>query len=174
MAKNVEIKARIEADRFESLRQRSGEIASDGPIKLVQTDTFFHSKTGRLKLREFADGSAELIYYERPDIAGPKTSSYVRSNCPSPATMKEALSGSNGVLGVVKKDREVFFVGQTRVHLDRVEGLGAFLELEVVLEEHESAEMGEMIARKIMQKLNIEQSQLVSGAYFDLLAQQIA
>jgi predicted adenylyl cyclase CyaB len=174
MAKNVEIKARIEADQFETLRRLSSEIATDGPIKLVQTDTFFQSLNGRLKLREFGDGSAEIIYYERPDCKGPKTSSYIRSSCPSPATLKEALAGSNGVLGVVKKDREVYFVNQTRVHLDRVDGLGTFLELEVVLEEGESAELGEAIAQEIMNQLDVDQSQLVSGAYFDLLANQHA
>ena len=91
MAKNVEIKARIEADQFATLRKRAGEIATDGPIELVQTDTFFQSRTGRLKLREFVDGSAELIFYERPDVEGPKTSNYVRSECASPSTMKRAI-----------------------------------------------------------------------------------
>ena len=174
MAKNVEIKARIEADKFEDLRLRSGEMATDGPMELIQTDTFFGSHRGRLKLREFGDGSAELIFYERPDREGPKTSSYVRSTCPAPETMKEALAGSNGILGVVKKDREVFLVNQTRIHLDRVEGLGTFLELEVVLGEFDSEELGESIAHKLLDQLDVGQSQLVSGAYFDLLAEQIA
>ena len=132
MGENVEIKARVEADQFAILRRRAAEMATGEPVALHQTDTFFQSRTGRLKLREFADGSAELIFYERPDCEGPKTSTYVRSECQMPSTMKEALSQSNGVLGVVKKNREVFFVGQTRVHLDLVEGLGTFLELEVV------------------------------------------
>jgi predicted adenylyl cyclase CyaB len=169
MARNIEIKARIEADQFGRLRQLASEIATDGPIRLEQTDTFFRSRRGRLKLREFAGDSAEIIFYERPDCEGPKTSFYVRTQCPSPVTMKAALAESNGILGVVKKQREVFFVGQTRIHLDQVEGLGAFLELEVVLSDGDSEEQGEKLARDLMGQLNVADSQLVSGAYFDLL-----
>lgn len=170
MARNVEVKARVAPEAFEELRRLAAKIASDGPIELVQTDTFFHSHTGRLKLREFSDGSAELIFYERPDCLGPKTSSYVRSSCPSPATMKAALGGAQGILGVVKKHREVFFVDQTRVHLDQVDGLGTFLELEVVLGPSDSDEVGEQIARELLEQLNVADSQLVAGAYFDLLS----
>lgn len=171
MAQNTEIKARIAPDQFDTLRQRAAEIATAGPVLLEQVDTFFNSRTGRLKLREFTDATAELIHYERPDREGPKISSYVRSDCPAADSMKEALNGSNGILGIVKKRREVFFVGQTRIHLDQVEGLGTFLELEVVLGDQDTKEMGESTAGEIMKQLNVDQSQLVSGAYFDLLAQ---
>lgn len=169
MAQNVEIKARIEESEFETLRRRSIEIATSGPITLIQIDTFFQSRQGRLKLREFGDGTSELIFYERPDCEGPKTSTYIRSACSTPATTKRALASSIGILGVVKKDREVFFVNQTRIHLDQVEGLGTFLELEVVLDDGDSPDQGELIARELMQDLDVDCSQLVSGAYFDLL-----
>ncbi len=169
MARNVEIKARIESTAFEELRQRAAILATDGPIEFLQTDTFFNSQTGRLKLREFADGSAELIFYERPDCVGPKISSYTRSACPSPETIKESLARANGILGVVKKHREVFFVEQTRVHLDRVDGLGTFLELEVVLAPNDSAELGQQIAGELLTQLGVADSQLVSGAYLDLI-----
>ena len=169
MARNVEIKARIDGAQFERLRQRAAEIATDGPVRLEQTDTFFQARRGRLKLREFADGTAEFIYYERPDCEGPKTSSYIRSQCDSPATMKETLDRAHGILGVVKKKREVFFVNQTRIHLDQVDGLGAFLELEVVLRDGDSEDQGEQMARDIMKQLRVSEEQLVSGAYFDLL-----
>ena len=170
MARNVEIKARINPDDFGDLRMLAASIATDGPIELNQTDTFFTSTTGRLKLREFPDGSAELIFYERPDCEGPKTSCYVRSDCPSPETMKKALGGALGVLGVVEKNREVFFVEQTRVHLDRVNGLGTFLELEVVLGPDDSEESGQQIASEILKRLNVADSQLVACAYFDLIS----
>jgi predicted adenylyl cyclase CyaB len=170
VARNIEIKARIEPEKFDALRSLAVNIATDGPIELMQTDTFFRSQTGRLKLREFADGSGEMIYYERPDCEGPKTSSYIRSSCSSPATMKEALGGALGVLGVVHKHREVYLVGQTRVHLDRVGKLGTFLELEVVLGADDSEEPGERIVRELMKLLDVTDSQLVSGAYFDLMA----
>ena len=62
-------------------------------------------------------------------------------------------------------------IGRTRVHLDRVDGLGQFLELEVVLENQETAASGTAVARELMADLGIEPSQLVEGAYIDLLAQ---
>lgn len=173
MAQNVEIKARIDASKFELLRTRAAGLATKGPIQITQTDTFFACASGRLKLREFGDATAELIAYQRPDTTGPKTSNYVRSQCDA-ESMKEALHRALGTIGVVKKSREVFFNHQTRIHLDRVEGLGTFLELEVVLESSQGEAMseaeGQVEAEKLMAELGVEKSELVSGAYFDLLA----
>jgi len=72
-------------------------------------------------------------------------------------------------MGSVRKNRILFLVGRTRIHLDRIEGLGDFLELEVVLEEGERVEAGEAIARDLMQKLQILPDQLIEQAYIDLL-----
>jgi predicted adenylyl cyclase CyaB len=70
----------------------------------------------------------------------------------------------------VRKQRTLFLAGRTRIHLDRVEGLGDFLELEVVLAEGEPADAGVREARALMHALGVESSQLVEGAYVDLLA----
>ena len=75
-------------------------------------------------------------------------------------------------MGRVQKHRTLFLVGRTRVHLDNVKGLGHFLELEVVLNEGELAEAGIREAQSLMARLGIESSQLVEGAYIDLLAQR--
>lgn len=168
MGRNVEIKARIDGDEFELLRNRVAEISTSGPFELNQTDTFFVSRNGRLKLREFGDSTAELIFYQRPDKTGPKTSDYVLSKC-DPDSMRAALTGSNGVVGVVKKTRELFFIEQTRVHLDTVEDLGTFLELEVVLEDNQTEQTGEEIANRILATLKVPRSSLISTAYLDLL-----
>jgi len=168
MPRNVEIKARIDGDQFELLRKQVTKLATEGPVELNQTDTFFNCNNGRLKLREFGDSTAELIFYQRPDQAGPKTSNYVLSKC-DPETMKAALAGSNGIVGVLKKKRELFFIGQTRVHLDTVDDLGTFLELEVVLNGNQTEESGQDIAEQILATLNIAQSRLISTAYIDLL-----
>jgi len=74
------------------------------------------------------------------------------------------------VIGRVKKHRTVFIAGRTRIHLDRVEGLGEFLELEVVLREDETVEAGMEEARTLMAGLGVAPEQLLSGAYLDLLA----
>uniref|UniRef100_A0A8C3FEW7 CYTH domain-containing protein n=1 Tax=Chrysemys picta bellii TaxID=8478 RepID=A0A8C3FEW7_CHRPI len=85
----------------------------------------------RTSLFPFQDGRGQLIFYERPDSEGPKLSHYSISPTADPAGLKAVLSQALGVQGVVKKERRLYVVGQTRVHLDRVEGLGDFLELEV-------------------------------------------
>ena len=168
MPRNVEIKARVDAEVFEQLRSHVAKMSTSGPLELCQTDTFFHSNNGRLKLRQFGDSTAELIFYKRPDQSGPKTSQYVISKC-DPVSMLAALTGSNGIVGVVKKKRELFFINQTRIHLDTVENLGTFLELEVVLEEDQTEQLGEKIANQILANLNVPHSCLISQAYIDLL-----
>jgi predicted adenylyl cyclase CyaB len=168
VARNVEIKARLES--MAALEQKVRTVATHGPQLLQQTDTFFHAQHGRLKLREFADGSAELIAYSRSDQSGPKLSSYERIAVHDAAGLTRALARSNGITLQVRKQRTLYLVGQTRVHLDRVEDLGDFMELEVVLAEGESLEHGERVAQELMQTLGIAPDQLVANAYADLLA----
>jgi predicted adenylyl cyclase CyaB len=168
MARNIEIKARIAA--VNALYERTTLLADAGPTHIVQEDVFFHCDRGRLKLRSFADGSGELIFYRRADQAGPKESFYVRSPTVSPGSLCEALTLAYGEVGRVKKQRTLFLVGRTRVHLDRVEGLGDFLELEVVLGDDEAADVGVREAHALMRQLGIGADQLIEDAYLDLLA----
>ena len=167
MARNVEIKARV--DDLEGLRHRLATLPIRGEEHLDQIDTFFRVAHGRLKLREFADGSAELIYYERPDNGGVKLSQYERLPLPKPTALKQVLTTSLGVRGTVTKHRDVYLVGQTRIHLDTVDGLGTFLELEVVLEESDTPEAGEAIVIELLRALQIAPGSLLRGAYIDLL-----
>ncbi|MBN2317472.1 MAG: class IV adenylate cyclase [Acidobacteria bacterium] len=169
MARNIEIKARIES--VESVFPKAAELADEGPIEIIQDDTFFPCENGRLKLRAFSRNEGELIFYRRADRKGPKESFYLVSPTNSPETLRESLSLAYGRAGRVRKKRTLFLAGRTRIHLDRVEGLGDFLELEVVLEEGESVESGEAEARELMKKLGIGPDQLIEGAYVDLLAQ---
>lgn len=167
MARNVEIKARI--NDLEALRYRLATLPIRGEEHLDQIDTFFKVARGRLKLREFADGSAELIYYERPDNRGAKLSHYERLCLPKPTALKHVLTTSLGVRGTVRKHRDVYLVGQTRIHLDTVDRLGTFLELEVVLGESDTPESGEAIATDLLRALQIPQQSLLRCAYIDLL-----
>lgn len=166
-ARNVEIKARVAS--LDAVRGRAEPLADGPPVRIDQDDTFFRCAHGRLKLRDFGDGRGELIHYERPDAAGPKVSRYVRSPTASPATLREALAAAHGVIGRVVKQRLLLLVGRTRVHLDEVRGLGAYVELEVVLRDGEHADAGVDEARRLMAALGIAPSQLVEGAYLDLL-----
>jgi predicted adenylyl cyclase CyaB len=167
MARNIEIKARV-AD-MPALTARTAAIADSGPVEIPQDDTFFRCDNGRLKLRVFESGHGELIFYRRPAADGPKVSFYVLSPTESPDTLREALTLANGQEGRVVKHRTLFLVGRTRVHLDRVQGLGDFMELEVVLAEGESAEDGVREADELMARLQIAADCLVEGAYHDLL-----
>lgn len=166
MARNIEIKARV-ADR-RALQAAVGAIATAGPTEILQDDTFFACPNGRMKLRDFATGEGELIFYWRSDTAGPKESQYFRSPTTAVASLREALARGYGEIGRVRKHRTLYMVGRTRVHLDEVEGLGAFLELEVVLAEGEPAQAGIEEAQDLMARLGIAPSALVPGAYIDL------
>jgi predicted adenylyl cyclase CyaB len=169
MARNVEIKARIES--VEAMAARVAALADRGPIEIDQDDTFFTCSQGRLKLRAFSPTQGELIFYQRPNQAGPKESRFVVSPTSSPDSLREALVLAYGSAGRVRKHRTLYLVGRTRVHLDRVEDLGDFLELEVVLAEDESPDAGVKEARALMMALGLADGQLVDGAYVDLLSQ---
>jgi predicted adenylyl cyclase CyaB len=168
MARNIELKARLaDLDKTWLLVR---ELAGHAPEVIEQDDTFFACAVGRLKLRVFADGTGELIAYERADEAGPKCSEYIITPVTHPQNMRRALARALGVTGRVIKRRVLFLIGRTRVHLDRVQDLGDFLELEVVLEENESPDEGVAEAHNLLNRLQINAAQLVSGAYVDLLA----
>lgn len=167
MARNVEIKARV--PELAAVEAKARALATSGPTEIAQDDTFFACASGRLKLRELAPGSGQLIHYARGDTAGPKVSDYTISPTASPATLREALGRALGTVGRVRKQRRLYLVERTRVHLDQVEGLGSFVELEVVLAEGESAADGEAVAHRLMEALGIRADQLVEGAYLDLM-----
>jgi predicted adenylyl cyclase CyaB len=170
MSRNVEIKARIES--IEALVAKAAAIAKEGPFEIEQDDTFFACHAGRLKLRAFSRTSGELIFYRRSNQCGPKESFYVRSPTSEPDSLREALTLAYGQVGRVRKHRILFLVGGTRIHLDRVENLGHFLELEVVLAEGEALEVGVREATELVSRLGIQQHQLVEEAYVDLLARR--
>jgi predicted adenylyl cyclase CyaB len=170
MARNIEIKARIES--VESLAERVAAIADEGPIEMLQDDTFFTCERGRIKLRAFSATEGQLIFYQRPNGKGPKESSYIISSTAAPGSLREALSLAYGQAGRVRKHRTLYVVGRTRVHLDRVEGLGQFVELEVVLCNGEDTTPGIEEAQRLMALLGISSAQLLDGAYVDLLAQR--
>jgi predicted adenylyl cyclase CyaB len=167
MPTNIEIKAR--ARDFLELKRRA-EAISDSPVEVIpQEDTFFVTSKGRLKLRILAPDRAQLVYYERPDQDGPKRSDYFIFNTNDPENLKTALRLALGIRGVVRKTRYLYMVGQTRVHLDDVERLGQFLELEVVLRADQSDADGQAIADDLMKRFGIEPTDLIEGAYMDLL-----
>lgn len=170
MPANIEIKARVrDFARFEA---RATALSGAAPQVIPQEDTFFNVSRGRLKLRQLSLEEAQLVYYERPDQQGPKRSHYLIYSTRNPASLKAALTAALGVRGVVRKTRLLYLVGQTRIHLDDVEGLGSFMELEVVLHPGQSDASGQAIAEDLMQKLGVAKEDLLEGAYMDMLEEK--
>ena len=167
MPSNIEIKARVRD--FNEIRRRAEQL-SDRPVEMIsQEDIFFHTPQGRLKLRVLSQDKAQLIYYTRPDQEGPKRSDYHIFLTSDPENLKRVLELAHGIRGIVRKTRYLYLVGPTRVHLDDVEDLGQFMELEVVLQDGQSDAEGQATAEDLMAALGVERSDLLEGAYMDLL-----
>lgn len=177
MPRNIEIKARLDAG-VEALLPRACAVAGSEPQRIAQDDTFFHVARGRLKLREFADGSAELIHYQRADGAEVRASDYVRVPVSDPRALREALARACGEVGRVRKQRWLLIVEaagfSTRIHLDRVDGLGDFIELEVVLQDRQTDAQGQATAEALMLALGLGEAARLPGAYMDMLVASAA
>lgn len=170
MAQNVEIKASIK--NYSRLVDIVSKLADEGPDLLNQEDTFFNCPHGRLKLRKFSENQGELIFYKRDNLPGPKLSEYQILPTNTPFLLWNILAASLGVIGVVRKKRTLFKIAQTRIHLDHVEGLGDFLELEVVLNEHQGVDFGESIAKELLERLEIKPESLLEKSYLEMLLEK--
>lgn len=170
MPTNIEVKARL----LDRARAETGaqQVSGFGPETIEQEDVFFPCENGRLKLRIFGKAHGELIFYERTNAAEVRSSQYVIARTEDPQNLLDILQKCHGVLGVVRKTRLLYTVGQTRIHIDRVEGLGDFLELEVVMRPGQSEEEGKRIAENLLSVLGIKKQHLLAEAYVDLLAKK--
>jgi predicted adenylyl cyclase CyaB len=170
MAGNVEWKARIHD--LPHQRELAQQLAGTPPVLLEQVDTFFHVPHGRLKLRRLSPEHGQLIHYFRPDQKGLKQSSYRIVGTDQPEALHELLAQALGERGEVRKQRWLYRVGQVRIHLDEVEELGTFLEVEVVLYPGQSLAEGEQIAERFRLLLGVREEDLIAVAYIDLLMAQ--
>ena len=167
MPTNVEIKAKV--PNLEIFRRKIEKLYVKEYSEIFQEDTFFKTEEGRLKLRVFSENKGELIYYARDNSTGPKRSDYYIYKTNEPKILKKILEFALGVRGVVKKKRLLYIVGNTRIHLDQVENLGSFIELEVVLNAEQNENEGKVIANDLMAKLDINKKDLIDKAYIDLI-----
>jgi len=165
---NLEIKARC-AD-LDAVRERALEVATSRLGIDRQTDTYFVTKRGRLKLRESSLSGGQLIPYLRPDQRGPKNSDYAVISVEEPERIKALLSEILGVHRVVRKVREIWLHENVRIHLDQVEGLGSFVELEAVYDgAPESLPAQQKKVRFLMERLGVGEEDLVDVSYEGLL-----
>jgi predicted adenylyl cyclase CyaB len=168
MPSNIEIKAVLrERARVEAIAAR---LSDRGPEVIRQEDVFFFCEGARLKLRIFGSDRGELIRYERSNVADARCSKYEIARTSDPLILLEILTKTLGRVGAVKKIRTLYLIGQTRVHLDQVSGLGDFLELEVVLRAEQSEMEGKAVAETLLSTLGIGEQDLIGEAYIDLLA----
>ena len=128
---NIEFKARC--DNPEKIRKI---LLSKNPVfkgKDHQIDTYFNVEVGRLKLRE---GNIEnaLIHYERPNVAKAKQSTVLlhHPELKNTSSLKEILIKTLGVLTIVDKEREIYFIDNVKFHIDQVKKLGDFIEVEAI------------------------------------------
>ena len=170
MAMNVEVKVRV-TDLERAMARL--EKLSEQPIEQIeQEDVFFRVRSGRLKLRRQSDKPAELIYYERENHGAPRLSVYSVIRIPDAELWETVLARELGVLGRVRKTRLFGKRGRTRLHLDRVEGLGWFFELEVVLQEDDDLTEAVQEAETILKAMALDKAPRIGGAYLDLLQQR--
>lgn len=173
---NIEIKARCETGAHQRMQAFLNQKKADYQGLDHQIDTYFKVTKGRLKLRE---GRIEnhLIHYQRQNKAGPKQSDVMlyESRPAGVHQLKSILEASLGVLAVVDKKRHIYFIGNVKFHLDEVEKLGYFAEIEAIDTD------GKRDRKKLLQQcesymeaLGIRPDQLVSDSYSDMLLQKNA
>jgi homotetrameric cytidine deaminase len=169
--RNVELKAR-DPDPARSL-ERALALGADDRGEILQRDTYFAAARGRLKLREQEAGgsplSDELIVYSRTDSTEPGTSTYLRVPVADAASLREALETAFGTLVTVTKRRRLLLWENVRIHLDEVEGLGSYLELEGVADPDSDLSTEHDRVEHLRRELGIEDHDLVAGSYSDLL-----
>lgn len=172
--RNLELKVRVTSDALVALRDRLA-VAGDDALDIErQEDRYFRVPEGRLKLRTVTtrDGAsrAELIAYRRPDEALSRWSAYRITPLPAgqAESMADTLEQVLPVLVVVRKRREIALHGATRIHLDEVDGLGAFVELETVVTD-QSAAAAAAEHRTVVEMLGLDRWPSCAGSYSDLL-----
>lgn len=165
--RNVELKAR---DRNPARSVAVCEtLGADDHGELIQRDTYFIVTTGRLKLREESNNASHLISYVRADDLEERLSRYRLIEIEDAEGLKAALSESFGTRVVVCKRRRLFIWRDVRIHLDRVDGLGAFLEFEAVAPEHSDLADEREKVKHLREAFGIEPQDLFDRSYSDLI-----
>jgi predicted adenylyl cyclase CyaB len=164
----VELKARV--DDHEFLRKKLSALGAQFVGTFRQMDIYFKVPEGRLKLREVEDdNTAELIYYERENIRGPKIDDAFILRIQEPEDLKKILKKILTPLTVIEKVREIYQYQGTQIHLDTVKKLGKFVEFERrTSDDSKAVKKDRQILEKLMEKLEIDPSNLESLSYSDL------
>lgn len=165
--RNIEFKAWL--TDFVGAQRIAAELATSWPGEERQTDTYFHARRGRLKLREIDGRGACLISYARTDLQAARPSDYRLVPIADAAALTAALAETLGVLVVVAKRREIYLAGNVRIHLDQVAGLGEFLEFEAVLRPGDSDASGHARLSDVGERFASVLGDAIATSYSDLL-----
>ncbi len=163
--RNVELKAR-DASPAASLRACQTLPAEDQG-EIWQRDTYFNVTYGRLKLREQRPDGAQLIHYERRDDRGQRESRYRIAPVDAPAELAGVLEAAMGVAATVVKRRRLFLWRTVRIHLDQVEDLGTFVELEAVAPPGSDLRHEHELLQNLRVALSISDADLMTSGYAD-------
>lgn len=165
---NIELKARCED--LGKFRERCESLGAEGQEPERQVDTYFNANHGHLKLRESLESGVELSYYIRDDVAGARESYYDLYPIEDPEALKAMLGSALGVSVTVAKRRQTFVLGSVRIHLDKVQGLGGFIELHGTVDEPGELPLVADEVQSVQQALGIEPQTLVRESYAVLVA----
>ncbi|MGM5480728.1 MAG: class IV adenylate cyclase [Nanobdellota archaeon] len=164
---NIEIKAK--SNNQDKIREILKSKHADFKGTDHQIDTYFKVNHGRLKLRE---GNIEnkLIHYDRENKDGPKQSDVILFKSAPDSTLKELLTKALGILVVVDKQREIYFVDNIKFHVDTVKELGTFVEIEAI-DENKSIGKEKLLeqCQSYLDLFQIPKEDLISVSYSDLL-----
>ena len=168
MPRNLELKA-----RFGSLRTAlkiCKRIHARRIGVLQQRDTYFRIQRGRLKLREFSSKEAELIFYRRPNSKGGRYSTFTKMPVKHQRAVRDALTQTLGVKCVVKKKRILFLFKNSRIHLDSVDGLGSFIEFEVLV--RQGTRQATKLIGVLTSTFGLQSRDAIASSYSDLLVRR--
>jgi predicted adenylyl cyclase CyaB len=167
MPVNLEIKAHI--PNLCSAEKIAIEIGANEAGVLIQTDTYFNSPNGRLKLREFPDENAELIFYKRDEDSIQRKSDFsiYKTTNAYAYEHKEILTAAYGIRAVIEKRRKLYMFGATRIHIDEVKEIGSFIEFEIPVVNDDQAAKEQM--NFLIDRFGISPNQFITKSYIDLI-----
>ncbi|HVA69632.1 MAG TPA: class IV adenylate cyclase [Candidatus Binataceae bacterium] len=163
------LEAKFGLDDLETARRAALALGYEDRGSFHQRDTFFATASGQLKLREQDDG-AWLIHYRRTNEAGLQLSHYLMAAVADPDETRSILTRALGVIGEVRKKRTLLTRRSVRFHLDEVEGLGLFGEIEAVMGAKHSPAAFEPAVRELLEALGVDARAMIDVPYLEMLA----
>jgi len=165
--KNIELK--IQVDDFKNIINNLKKNRAIDEGVLSQTDTYFNCKGKRLKLREQNGKEFLLVLYARPDKKEAKVSNFdiIDFNKKQAQELKAVLKKAYGEKVVVKKERQLWMFKNTRIHLDTVDKLGTFLELETLVKKDLVSAKKEY--DEVVEFLDLDRYKKLEISYSDML-----